>query len=181
MEFSDRHSVWRDRRSARVRKYGHPQACLEYRPGRLIVNVYRRTKYASPDRIKGNGVGVVTAPMPDHPIAKCKADVGLISHAIVSKFADHLPLYRQDAIFEREGVGIARSTLDGWVLGTADTLRPLGAALKQVVLDSDVLFTDDSIIPLLERGRGKTRTCARFESRPPPQPVPNKAPARLGW
>jgi transposase len=130
---------------------------LEYRPGRLFVNVYRRPKYASPDRIKGNGMGIVTAPMPDHPIAKCKADVGLIAYAIVSKFADHLPFYRQDAIFEREGVAVARSTLDGWALGTADTLRPLGEALKQAVLDTDVLFTDDSVIPLLERGRGKTR------------------------
>ena len=130
---------------------------LEYRPGRLFVNVYRRPKYASAQRIKGNGTGVVTAPMPDHPIPRCKADVGLIAHAIVSKFADHLPFYRQDAIFEREGVAVARSTLDGWALGTADTLRLLGEALKQAVLDTDVLFTDDSVIPLLERGRGKTR------------------------
>lgn len=82
---------------------------LEYQPGRLLVNVYRRPKYASPDRIGGNSVGVLTAPMPDHPIPKCKADCGLIAYAIVSKFADHLPFYRQDAIFEREGVRIARS------------------------------------------------------------------------
>ena len=95
--------------------------------------------------------------MPDHPIPKCKADCGLISYAIVSKFADHLPFYRQDAIFEREGVRIARSTLDGWALGTADALQPLGEELKKAVLDTDVLFTDDSVIPLIERGRGKTR------------------------
>ena len=75
---------------------------LEYRPGKLLVNVYKRPKYAAPD--SSAEVGVITAPMPDHPIAKCKADVGLIAHVIVSKFADHLPLYRQDAIFEREGV-----------------------------------------------------------------------------
>ena len=95
--------------------------------------------------------------MPDHPIPKCKADCGLIAYAIVSKFADHLPFYRQDAIFEREGVRIARSTLDGWALGTADALQPLGEELKKAVLDTDVLFTDDSVIPLIERGRGKTR------------------------
>ena len=130
---------------------------LEYQPGRLFVNVYRRPKYASPDRIGGNGVGVLTAPMPDHPIAKCKADCGLIAYAIVSKFADHLPFYRQDGIFEREGLRISRSTLDGWALNTADALQPLGEELKKAVLDTDVLFTDDSVIPLLERGRGKTR------------------------
>jgi len=130
---------------------------LEFRPGCLFVNVYRRTKYASPDRINGNGVGVVTAPMPDHPIPRCKADCGLIAHTIVSKFADHLPWYRQDTIFAREGVNIARSTLDGWALNTADVLVPLGEELKRAVLDTEVLFTDDSVIPLLERGRGKTR------------------------
>ena len=59
---------------------------------------------------------MITAPMPDHPIDKCKADVGLISHVIVSKFADHLPLYRQDGIFEREGVTIPRATQASWLL-----------------------------------------------------------------
>lgn len=130
---------------------------IDYQPGRLVVNVYRRAKYASPDRRHGNDVGVVTAPLPDHPIPKCKADIGLVAHAIVSKFADHLPFYRQDTIFEREGVHLARSTLDGWALQTAEALMPLGNALKEAVLDTDVLFSDDSIIPLLERGRGKTR------------------------
>jgi len=137
---------------------GHEESeKLEFRPGQLFVNVYRRPKYASPDRRKGNGVGVVTAPMPDHPIPRCKADPGLIAEAIVSKFADHLPFYRQDLIFEREGVNLARSTLDGWALQTADVLVPLGQALKKAVLDTEVLFTDDSVIPLLERGRKKTR------------------------
>lgn len=81
---------------------------LEYRPGKLIVNVYKRPKYASPDSLAAGHVGVITAPMPNHPIEKCQADVGLISHIIISKFADHLPLYRQDGIFEREGVTIPR-------------------------------------------------------------------------
>jgi transposase len=131
---------------------------LEYSPGRLYVNVYRIAKYASPDRSgPGSVAGVITAPMPDHPIPKCKADPGLISYAIVSKFADHLPFYRQDGIFAREGVDIARSTLDGWALTTAEVLWPLGQELKRAVLDGDVLFTDDSVIPLLEPGRGRTR------------------------
>lgn len=132
---------------------------LEYSPGRLFVNLYRRPKYASPDRIRGNTTGIVIAPMPDNnPIQKCKADVGLIAHAIVSKFADHLPFYRQDTIFEREDVHIARSTLDGWALQTADAIGLLGEALKQAVLEGDVIFTDDSPVALLEPGRGKTRT-----------------------
>ena len=82
---------------------------LEYRPGKLIVNVYKRPQYALPN-CDESAAGVISAAMPDHPIAKCKADVGLLAHVIVSKFADHLPLYRQDGIFEREGVAIPRAT-----------------------------------------------------------------------
>ncbi|MFQ5917587.1 MAG: IS66 family transposase [Candidatus Binatia bacterium] len=130
---------------------------LEYRPGKLIVNVYKRPKYASPDSMASGHVGVITAPMPDHPIEKCKADVGLVSHIIVSKFADHLPLYRQDGIFEREGVTIPRSTQTSWVLQTYEAIRPLGDELKRAVLASDILFTDDSIIPLQVKGNGRVK------------------------
>jgi transposase len=128
---------------------------LEYRPGKLIVNVYKRPKYASSD--SSSELGVLTAPMPDHPIEKCKADIGLLSYIIVSKFADHLPLYRQDAIFEREGVDIPRATQTGWVLQSYDAILPLGDVLKRAVLESDVIFTDDSIIPLLIKGNGKVK------------------------
>jgi transposase len=130
---------------------------LEYRPGKLLVNVYKRPKYVSPDSMASEQVGVITAPMPDHPIEKCKADVGLISHVIVSKFADHLPLYRQDGIFEREGVSIPRATQTSWLLQTYDALRPLGEALKKAVLESEILFTDDTPIPLQVKGRGKVK------------------------
>ena len=130
---------------------------LEYRPGKLIVNVYKRPKYASPDSMASGQVGVITAPMPDHPIEKCKADVGLVSHIIVSKFADHLPLYRQDGIFEREGVTIPRSSQTSWVLQTYEAIRPLGEELKRAVLERDILFTDDSIIPLQVKGNGRVK------------------------
>ena len=130
---------------------------LDYRPGKLIVNVYRRPKYASPDSMASGHVGVITAPMPDHPIEKCKADVGLISHIIVSKFADHLPLYRQDGIFEREGVIIPRGTQASWVLQTYEAIRLLEDELKGAVLESDILFTDDSIIPLQVKGNGRVK------------------------
>ena len=130
---------------------------LEYRPGKLLVNVYKRPKYASPDSMASGHVGIITAPMPDHPIEKCKADVGLLSQIIVSKFADHLPLYRQDGIFEREGVSIPRATQTSWILQAYEAIRPLGNILKQAVLESDVVFTDDSIIPLLVKGNGRVK------------------------
>jgi transposase len=128
---------------------------LEYRPGKLIVNVYKRPKYAPSD--SASELGVITAPMPDHPIGKCKADIGLLSYIIISKFADHLPLYRQDGIFEREGVDIPRATQTNWVLQTFEAIQPLGDALKRAVLESDVLFTDDSIIPLQVKGNGRVK------------------------
>jgi transposase len=130
---------------------------LEYRPGRLLVNVYKRPKYASPDNGSSGDVGVITAPMPDHPIERCKADVGLLSQVIVSKFADHLPLYRQDGIFEREGITIPRATQTSWIMQTYEAISLLGEALKEAVLTSDVLFTDDSIIPLQQKGLGRVR------------------------
>ncbi|OGS14207.1 MAG: hypothetical protein A2234_10120, partial [Elusimicrobia bacterium RIFOXYA2_FULL_58_8] len=111
---------------------------LEYRPGKLIVNVYKRPQYALPE----NGdsfASVIAAPMPDHPVAKCKADIGLLSHLIVSKFADHLPLYRQDGIFEREGVTIPRATQSSWLMQVYESIRPLEAAFRQAIFESDVL------------------------------------------
>jgi transposase len=126
---------------------------LEYRPGKLLVNVYKRPKYASPDTTVC--VGVITAPMPEHPIERCKADVGLLSHIIVSKFADHLPLYRQDGIFAREGVEIPRATQTSWILQTYDAIHLLEDELKRAVLESGILFTDDSIIPLQVKGHGR--------------------------
>jgi len=130
---------------------------LEYRPGRLFVKVYKRPKYVSPDSEVSEEVGVISALMPDHPIERCKADVGLLSQIIVSKFADHLPLYRQDGIFEREGVIIPRSTQTSWLLQCYDAIKDLGEELKQVVLEGDILFTDDTPIPLQVKGYGKVK------------------------
>jgi len=127
---------------------------LEYRPGKLIVNVYKRPQYALP-----NNEGVISAAMPDHPIDRCKADVGLLAHVIVSKFADHLPLYRQDAIFEREGVEIPRATQSGWLMQIYESIKSLEPVLRRAVLESDVLFTDDTPVALQDNNHspGKFR------------------------
>jgi transposase len=129
---------------------------LEYRPGKLIVNVYKRPQYALPERAD-SFAGVIAAAMPDHPIAKCKADVGLLAHLIVSKFADHLPLYRQDGIFAREGVTIPRATQSSWLMQIYESIKPLGNTLRQAIFESDVLFTDDTPIPLQVKGDGKLK------------------------
>ena len=116
---------------------------LEYRPGKLFVKVYKRPQYALPDN-----EGVVCAAMPDSPIAKCKADVGLLAHVMVSKFADHLPLYRQDAIFEREKVEIPRATQSGWLMQMYESIKIIKPVLRQAVLESGILFTDDTPVAL---------------------------------
>ena len=129
---------------------------LEYRPGKLIVNVYKRPQYALPERAD-SFAGVIAAAMPDHPIAKCKADVGLLAHVIVSKFADHLPLYRQDGIFEREGVTIPRATQSSWLMQVYESIQPLEETMRRAIFESDVLFTDDTPIPLQVKGNGKLK------------------------
>jgi transposase len=129
---------------------------LEYRPGKLIVNVYKRPQYALPERAD-SFAGVIAAAMPEHPIAKCKADVGLLAHLIVSKFADHLPLYRQDGIFEREGVTIPRATQSSWLMQVYESINYLDGTMRRAVLEDDVVFTDDTPIPLQVKGNGKLK------------------------
>ena len=129
---------------------------LEYRPGKLIVNVYKRPQYALPERAD-SFAGVISASMPEHPIAKCKADVGLLSHLIVSKFADHLPLYRQDGIFEREGVTIPRATQSSWLMQIYENINSIDLALRRAVMEHGVLFTDDTPLPLQVKGNGKLK------------------------
>ena len=101
---------------------------------------------------------IVQAPMPSLPIERGKPGPGLLAHVLVSKYADHLPLYRQSEIYAREGVDLERSTLADWVGRAAALLDPLVAALRKSVLSSDVLHGDDTPVPVLAPGLGKTRT-----------------------
>ena len=108
---------------------------------------------------------VVAAPAPDHAIARGRAGAGLLAHIVVSKFDDHLPLYRQAEIFARGGVSLETSTLSGWVGATAAALKPLVDALAADVMGSDTLHVDDTPVPVLAPGTGKTKVSLR--GRPP--------------
>jgi transposase len=81
-----------------------------------------------------------------------------LAHIVVSKYDDHLPLYRQAEIFARDGVSLETSTLCGWVGATAATLKPLVDALATDVLAGDTLHVDDTPVPVLAPGTGKTKT-----------------------
>src|SRR4029077_9301454 len=126
---------------------------LDYVPGRFKVVRHVREKLSC--RACDT---VVAAPAPDHAIARGRAGAGLLAHIAVSKYDDHLPLYRQAEIFAREGVSLETSTLSGWVGATAAALLPLLDALAAEVMASDTLHVDDTPVPVLAPGTGKTKT-----------------------
>src|SRR6202011_4800112 len=101
---------------------------------------------------------VVATPAPDHVIARGRAGAGLLAHIVVSKYDDHLPLYRQAEIFARDGISLETSTLSGWVGATAAALKPLVDTLAAAVLAGDNLHVDDTPVPVLAPGTGKTKT-----------------------
>ena len=99
---------------------------------------------------------IVQAPAASRPIARGMAGPGLLAHVLVAKFCDHLPLYRQSQIYAREGVDLERSTLADQVGGASRLLRPLVNALQRHVMAATKLHADDTPIPVLSPGRGKT-------------------------
>jgi transposase len=92
------------------------------------------------------------------PIERGKPGPALLAHVLVSKYADHLPLYRQAQIYEREGVEIDRSTMADWVGRSAVLLDPLVEAVGRHVFEAEAIFTDDTPVPVLDPGRGCTKT-----------------------
>ena len=126
---------------------------LEHVPARLEVHEYVRGKYAC--RYCKNGVS--SPPPPLRPIARGIAGPGLVAEIIVSKFSDHLPLYRLEDIFVRCGVHFARSTLCDWVAAAADLLEPLYDLQRKLVVQSPVLWTDDTPVTVLVGGEEGSR------------------------
>src|SRR5207248_2950099 len=126
---------------------------LDFVPAQLRVLRIRRPKYGY--RACGT---IHQAAAPERPIAKGMASPGLLAHVLVSKYCDHTPLYRQSQIFARYGVEIERSTLANWVGGACWWLEPLQARLAAYAFRSDKIFADDTPIPVLDPGRGRTKT-----------------------
>jgi len=101
---------------------------------------------------------IVQAEAPSRPIARGLAGPGLLAHVLVSKYGDHLPLYRQSEIYGRAGVELDRSTLADWVGGTSQLFEPLVEALRRHVMGAEKLHADDTPVPVLAPGNGKTKT-----------------------
>ena len=126
---------------------------LDWVPAQLRVVRIRRPKYGC--RACGT---IHQVPAPERPIAKGLATAGLIAQVLISKYCDHMPLYRQTQIFARHGARIERSTLASWVGGACWWLEPMQARLAAHVFASIKLFADDTPIPVLDPGRGRTKT-----------------------
>lgn len=139
---------------AAMRKIGEDVSeVLDYVPARFRVIRHVRPKLACPECER-----IVQVQAPSRPIDRGLAGPGLLAHVLVSKYADHLPLYRQAQIYAREGVELERSTMAEWVGGCHRLLDPLIEALAGYVLQSGKLHADDTPVPVLDPGRGKTKT-----------------------
>lgn len=122
-------------------------------PGRFIVNRIVRPRLTCACCEK-----FVQSQLPSRPIERGRPGPGLLAHVLVSKYADHLPLYRQSQIFDREGLDLDRSTLADWVGKSTALLEPLADAIGRHVLSAEAIFADDTPVSMLAPGSGKTQT-----------------------
>jgi transposase len=126
---------------------------LDYVPASLRVIETARLKYACPQC----HAGVVEAPAPPQALEKALAAEGLLAHLVVAKYIDHLPLYRLERIFLREGVDLSRSTMCGWLEAIATALTPIGDELRCQVTAATYLQTDDTPVTILEPSGGSRK------------------------
>jgi transposase len=127
---------------------------LDIIPAQFRVLVVRRPKYAC----RACQEVVVQAPAPARLIEGGLPTEAMVAHVVVAKYADHLPLYRQAQIYSRQGVDLDRSTLADWTGRAAFLLRPLHARLLEKLRASPKLFADETTAPVLDPGRGRTKT-----------------------
>ncbi len=126
---------------------------LEYVPAHFKVIRHVRPKLAC-----SHCERIVQAAAPARPIERGLPGPALLAHVLVGKFCDHLPLYRQSAIYARAGIELERSTLADWVGQSAQLLDPLVEALRRYVLAADKVHADDTPLPVLAPGEGRTKT-----------------------
>ncbi len=126
---------------------------LDYVPGSFRVIRHVRPKLSCRDCET-----IVQAPAPSLPIRRGRAGAGLLAHVMVAKYCDHLPLHRQAEIYAREDIDLSRSTLADMVGQTARLVRPLVDALAKHVMAGDRVHADDTVVPVLASGLGRTRT-----------------------
>jgi len=138
---------------------------LEYVPGSFKV-----IRHVRPKESCRTCESIAQAPVPSLPIQRGIAGAGVLAHVLTAKFCDHLPLYRQAEIFARQGIDLDRSTLSDWVGQSAALVRPLVDAVGAHVMAAERVHADDTTVPVLDPGRGKTKTgrlwCYACDDRP---------------
>jgi len=128
---------------------------VDYQRAKLVVIRHRRPIYGlPPEEAKQRDVAPVMADLPPRPLENCAASARLIAQILAQKFADHLPLYRQEQIFARDGLRIPRQTLCDWALAAAQALQPIAARLLHYVCSGTVLQLDDTPV-MCQAGRGE--------------------------
>jgi transposase len=126
---------------------------LDYVPGGFHVVRHVRPKLSC-----RSCETIVQAPMPELPIRRGRAGAGLLAHVAVAKFCDHQPLHRQAEQYARADINLSRSTLADMMGQTAALLRPLIEALARHVLNGERVHADDTVVPVLAPGQGRTKT-----------------------
>ena len=139
---------------------------LDIVPAQLRVRVTRRPRYAC----RNCEEAVVVAEAPARPIDGGMPTEALVTHVVVAKFCDSLPLYRQSQMLQRQGITLDRSTLSNWVGTACWWLAPLYDLVVTTVLSSPKIFADDTSLPVFDPGRGRTKTgflwCYAVDDRP---------------
>ena len=129
---------------------------LEREKARWYVRRIIRHKYALKDKSQEVEKQIVTAPMPVLPIAKSYAGATVLAGIIIDKYVNHLPFYRQIQMFKQQGISIAPATINGWFQNVADLMRPTYYRLKELVLASDYIQSDETTIPIINNEKQTT-------------------------
>jgi len=124
---------------------------LAHRPASFYIKEIVRPKYAAPNQKEA---GVQIAPLPTTILDRCLADESLLASILVSKYADHLPLYRLSEILGRENIRLSRQLLSDWVVRTGKALYPLYQEMEKRILSNRVIFMDETPLDLQEKGKG---------------------------
>lgn len=124
---------------------------LEYKPAELYVRVTIRHKGMRKDTNR-----IITAPVKNEPIPKSYASASLLTELMVGKYVDHLPFYRQIQMFKRIGISLPPSSIEAWFHEVADLMRPAYYRLKELVLSSDYVQSDETTIPIINNEKHQT-------------------------
>lgn len=157
---------------------------LEYIPASFKVLQHVRITYACKaceQSVSEQGSQVVTAEKPPQPIEKGLAGPGLLAYIVTGKMADHLPLYRQESIIERNDIHIARSTMGAWMMAVAVLVKPLVELMANRIRQSRVIHTDDTVVPVQHKIQcSKGRFWTHFGDRDHPYIFYDYTPDRSG-